>query len=121
MMRRRRSSALFTYVYRPVCVMLIVAGLFGLVWLRSSFVSAAYELRTLEEKRTEALKEMKLLQAERSRLMALSNIDGGMRKNVEHASAGFVFPDRVRVIHVQKSGAPETHKASLKLSDGERR
>lgn len=121
MMRRRRDSALYSYVYKPACIMIIVAGLFGLVWLRSNFVSASYELRTLEEKRTEAIKDMKLLQAERSKLMALSNIDGGTKRNVSHAAGGFVFPDRVRVIHVQKNSGTDTHKASLKSPEGERR
>ncbi len=105
---------------RPLAVLLLLLGLFGLVWLRSSVTSVAYGIRDLEEKRTAELKESKALLAERSRLMALSNIDYSGRRQAERklVSGTFVFPDRINVVHVTRSKGPEAYKASY--SAGER-
>lgn len=116
-MRRTRKNSIFSLVSKPVCVALLLVSLFGLVWLRSSVTSAAYTIRELEDKRTTELKEMKTLLAERSRLMALQNIEvpgqpyaGGGKKLV---SGGYVFPDRVKVIHVQRAKGTDVYRASF--------
>jgi len=97
-------------------MVLLLFSLFSMVWLRSSVTSAAFTVRELEDKRTAEIKEMKSLLAERSRLMALSNVEfprqgyeQGGRKLV---SGGYVFPDRVKVIHVQRTKGPEVYRAS---------
>jgi len=114
--RRSKKGSMFSWAYRPFCFAIVLFGLFGLVWLRSSVTSAAYSIRELEDRRTAALKEMKTLMAERSRLMAISSIDlpshgQGEKKLV---SGGYVFPDRVKVIHVTRTKDPEAYKASHK-------
>jgi len=120
-MRRMRKNSMFSLVYKPLCIALLLFSLFGIVWLRSSFTSAAYTIRELEDKRSVELKEMKSLLAERSKLMALSNIglpgqdySPGERKLV---SGGYVFPDRVKVIHVQRAKGPDVYKASYQLRE----
>ncbi len=115
-MRRTRKSSIVSLVVKPLCLVLILFSLFSMVWLRSSVTSAEYTVRELEDKRTAEMKEMKSLLAERSRLMALSNVEfprqgyvPGGRKLV---SGGYVFPDRVKVIHVQRTKGPEVYRTS---------
>lgn len=117
-MRRSKKGGMFSWAYKPLCAAVVLFCLFGLVWLRSSVTTAAYSIRELEDRRTTALKEMKTLMAERSKLMALSNIDlrnqGQTQGEKKLVSSGYVFPDRVKVIHVTRTKEPETYKASYK-------
>jgi len=118
-MRRRSQNDLLACIYKPVCIILVLFGLFSLVWLRSSVVSISYDLRTLEEKKTASLKEMKMLLADRAKVISLaslgSSFQGQGKKDYQHVSNGYVFPDRVKVIHVKKRTGPETYKASLEI------
>ena len=115
-MRRTKKNSLFSWIFRPACVALLLMGLFGLVWLRSSVTSAAYSIHDLEQKKSTALKEMKTLLAERSRLMALANIsipgETPSHPDKKLVSSGYVFPDRVKVVHVTRTKGPEAYKAS---------
>ncbi len=117
-MRRSKKSSMLSWTYKPLCVALVLFGLFGLVWLRSGVTTAAYSIRDLEDKRTAALKEMKTLMAERSRLMALANIElptqGQAQGDKKLVSSGYVFPDRVKVIQVTRTKGPEAYKASYR-------
>jgi hypothetical protein len=115
-MRRSEKSGMFSWAYKPLCFAVVLLGLFGLVWLRSSVTRAAYNIRDLEDRRTTALKEMTTLMAERSKLMALSNIDlpGQVQGEKKLVSGGYVFPDRMKVIHVTRTKGPEAYKASYK-------
>jgi hypothetical protein len=116
-MMRRANNDFWSFIYQPLCVVIMLCGLFGLVWLRSSVVSVAYDLRTLEEKKLESLKDMKMLLADRSKLISLANIGSSFEKkgDYKHVSGGFVFPDRVKVIHVTRHKGPEAYKASLEI------
>jgi hypothetical protein len=117
-MRRSKKGGMFSWAYKPLCVAVILFGLFGLVWLRSGVTTAAYSIRELEDKRITALKEMKTLMAERSKLMALSSIDlpgpGQSHDDKKLVSNGYVFPDRVKVIHVTRTKEADVYKASYK-------
>jgi hypothetical protein len=120
-MRRTRKNGIFSLVFKPLCFVLLLVGLFGMVWLRSSVTSAAYTIRELEDKRSAELKQMKTLFAERSRLMALSNIEipgqGYSRGERKLVSGTYVFPDRVKVIHVKKTKNPEVYKTSFRAGE----
>lgn len=117
-MRRSKKGGMFSWAYKPLCLVVVLCCLFGLVWLRSSVTTAAYSIRDLEDKRSVALKEMKTLMAERSKLMALSslNLQNHEQSQSEKklVSSGFVFPDRVKVIHVTRTKTTEAYKASYK-------
>jgi hypothetical protein len=105
--------------YKPLCVLLLLLSLFGLVWVRSSVVSVHYDIRTLEEKRMEAVKDTRLLLAERAKLMSITRVSSSLREQVrgnsEYAMADFVTPDRVKVVHIKKNRGPEPYKASLEI------
>ncbi len=110
---------MLSFFYKPLCMVLLLFGLFGLIWLRSNVVSLAYELRSLEEKKIAALKDMKSSLAERASLMSLEKIDASFKGSVQgetvYANSGYVFPDRVRVVHIKQNRRPESLKASLEL------
>ncbi|MBI5076170.1 MAG: hypothetical protein HZB62_13520 [Nitrospirae bacterium] len=113
-MRRSKKNSMFSWAYKPLCFVIVLFCLFGLVWLRSSVTSAAYSIRELEDRRTVAFKEMKMLMAERSKLMAISSIDLPSQGEKKLVSGGYVFPDRVKVIHVTRTKETEAYKASHK-------
>ena len=117
-MRRRSQNDLLACIYKPVCIILVLFGLFSLVWLRSSVVSISYDLRTLEEKKTASLKEMKMLLADRAKVISLASIGSSFRgqgnRDAKHVSSSYVFPDRVKVIHVTRTKGPDVYKASYK-------
>jgi hypothetical protein len=121
-MRRTRKSSVLSLVYRPLCIAFLLFSVFGLVWLRSSVTSAAYALRELEDKRTREIKEMKTLLAERAGLMALSTLEypeqAGSRTERKLVSGGFAFPDRLKVIHVQRSKGPDVRRAAYQPGEG---
>ena len=106
---------------KPLCVALLLIGLFGLIWLRSGVTTVAYDLRTLEDKKMDALKETKILLANRAKLMSLEKIDASFKTNTqgEATFAEYVFPDRTRVVHIARSRGPETYKASLDVGSGQ--
>ena len=118
-MMRRANNDFLSFIYKPLCIILLLFGPFGLVRLRSNVVSISYNLRTLEEKKTEALKDMKMLLADRAKYISLANIgssfQGQGKGDYKPVSSEYVFPDRVKVIHVKKHTGPETYRASLEI------
>jgi len=118
-MMRRANNDVWSFIYKPLCVIILLFGLFGLVWLRSSVVSISYDLHSLEEKKLAAIRDTKMLLADRARLISLANIDvtfqGKVKGDYKPVSGEYVFPDRVKVIHVKKHKGPETYKASLEI------
>ena len=118
-MMRRSDNDFLSLIYKPLCIIFLLFGLFGLVRLRSNVVSISYNLRTLEEKKTESMKEMKMLLADRAKFISLANIgpsfQGKGNGDYKPVNSEYVFPDRVKVIHVKRHTGPETYKASLEI------
>lgn len=124
MMRTRADGNIVSLFYKPLCVLLMLAGLFSLIWLRSSIVSMTYSLRDLEERTMEARKDMKILLAERSSLMSVSKVTASLNEPLHNTLTaagtldnGYVTPDRTRVVMVQKNRTAEAQKASLRMGD----
>jgi hypothetical protein len=115
-MIRKPDNDLLFFLVKPACIILLIFGLFGLVWLRSSVVTVSYDLRNLEEKKMESLKEMKMLLANRSNVISLAQI-GETSNGKQLVSSAYVFPDRVKVIHLKRRTGPEAYKASLEIKD----
>ena len=118
---RRTHNDFWSFIYKPVCIIILLLGLFGLVWLRSSVVSIAYDLRALEEKKMASQKETKMLLADRAKVISLASIgssfqgQGQGNGDYKLVSSGYVFPDRVKVVHIKKHTGPETYKASFDI------
>ncbi len=120
MMRTKMDCNMLSLLGKPLCVALLLIGLFGLIWLRSSVTTVAYDLRTLEDKKMDALKETKILLADRAKLMSIEKLDASFRANTQDNGkfADYVFPDRTKVVHIARSRGPETYRASLDVGRG---
>jgi hypothetical protein len=126
-MMRRAQNDFLSIIYKPVCIIILLFGLFSLVWLRSSVVSIAYDLRSLEEKKMASQKETKMLLADRSKVISLASIGSALQGrgqgqsqgegsgDYKHVSSSYVFPDRIKVIHVKRHTGPQTYKASFEI------
>jgi len=107
MMRRGRINIL-SFVIKPLLIALLIFGVFGLVYLRSSFVRLEYSVSDLEKKKTNCLRERKMLLAEKTSLLSFAKLE-----EAPGTSDGFVLPDRIKVIHVDKRNRSLPYKASL--------
>jgi hypothetical protein len=118
-MRTKTYSNMLSLLGKPLCVALLLIGLFGLIWLRSGVTTVAYDLRTLEDQKMGARKETKILLAERAKLMSLEKLDASFRTDTrgEKKFADYVFPDRARVVHIARSRGTETYRASLDVGN----
>jgi hypothetical protein len=117
MMHTKTNGNMLSLFHKPLCIACLLFGLFGLIWLRSSVVAVAYDLRNIEEKKMEVLKDRKALLADRARIMSLGKIDVSFRDaqgEGKYASA-YIFPDRVRVIHIKRNKGPEPYRASIEI------
>jgi hypothetical protein len=119
MMHAKTNSNMLLFFYKPLFAVLMLLGLFSLIWLRSHVVKTAYDLRNLEVKKMEALKDMKMLLAERARLMSLEKVNASFKGKIQagtvYASNNYIFPDRAKVVHIKRNGKTEALKASLEI------
>ncbi len=90
----------FSFIVIPLVVLLLLFGIFSIVWLRSSVRAMEYNIAQLEDQKMKVLKERKMLMAEKASLLSIQNV-----KNSEDGKLGLVFPDRVKVIYVKKGGS----------------
>lgn len=95
---------------KPVSVVLLLLSIFTIVWLRSSFVSLEYSISSLEKKRTELMRDRKLLAAERAGLLSVERFEKVANSTV---NGGFAFPDRVKVVYVKRAKDKEPYMASF--------
>ena len=95
-------------IIKPVLIVLLVFGVFSLVYLRSGFVKLEYSIGDLEKKKMEYLRERKILLAEKSSLLSFEKLEAAYNEN-----EGFILPDRVKVIHLSKEKRYLPYKTSL--------
>jgi len=108
MIRISRSGNIMSLMLKPLCIVLLLFALFGLVWLKANVVTLEYNISDLEKKKAECLKERKILFAEKAGLQSFESIESSLSGDY-----GFVFPDRVKVIHVKRQKGSLPYKASL--------
>jgi len=118
MIHTKTNGSMLSLLYKPLCVVLLLLGLFGLIRLRSNVVAVNYDIRNLEEKKTEAIRNMKLLLAERSKYSSLEKVAASFESDirggeVSNASGDNLFGNRVRVIHIMKNKGLQPYRASL--------
>jgi hypothetical protein len=97
-----------SFIFRPLCIALLLVGQFGLVWLKSHVLNVEYNIGILEKIKTDHIKERRLLLAEKAGLQSLERLEAAAMEN-----SSFIFPDRVKVIHVKKQRGSLPRKASL--------
>jgi hypothetical protein len=116
MIRPKANTNMLSLLYKPLLAACLLLGLFGLIWLRSSIVEVNYKIHDLEEKKMGALTDMKLLLANRAKLMSLERIDTSLQgKTVarRYADNEYVFPDRIKVVHIKRSKGPAPYNVSF--------
>ncbi len=92
-----RRKGFISYISGPLVAMLILCGLFGIVWLRSKVVTVEYAISELENNRTEKIREAKMLLAERASALSMQKVEKATIN-----SLGLRFPDRTRVLYVKE-------------------
>jgi hypothetical protein len=95
---RHRKGGMVLAGLKALIIVLIVGTVFTVVGLRSNVMSLEYSLSTLEKSRTEALRDQKVLAADKAALMSLKRVD-----RVDYAGSGFSFPERKKVVYVRDS------------------
>jgi len=107
-----RRTSMISYFLTPVSVILLLCGIFGIVWLRSNLISLEYSISELEQKRLETFRETKMLMAEKSAQLSLLKVE---KKTV--ANLGLVFPNRTKVLYVKERNSGP-YKASYEGQRG---
>jgi hypothetical protein len=102
------SRNMISFICNVLFIILLIFGVFGLVYLKSSVMKLEYCLGDLEKTKMNYLRERKMLLAEKTRFLSLAKFEASPGRTY-----GFVFPDRIRVIHVKKQKESLPYKASL--------
>lgn len=107
-----RKRNIFFFLIKPLCIVLLLFLNFGLIWLKSNVISLEYNISNLEKRKEECLRERKLLFAEKANLQSFETVNSSFSEDY-----GFVFPNRVRVIHVKRKSVPLPYSVSMKRND----
>jgi hypothetical protein len=99
---------MLSFIFKILFVALLILGVFSLVYLKSSVMKLEYSLGDLEKTKMNYLRDRKMLLAEKTGFLSLEKFEAS-----PGGTYGFVFPDRIRVIHVKKQKGPSPYKASL--------
>lgn len=108
MIHINRKRNIFVFLIKPLCIALLLLSNFGLIWLKSNVISLEYDISNLEKKKEECLKEKKVLFAEKANLQSFETINSSLSEDY-----GFVFPNRVKVIHVKRQNVPIPYSVSM--------
>lgn len=108
---RRVKKSFFSAIARPLLVFMVILSAFTIVWIRSTVVSLEYSINNLEKKKMQAMRESKLLAAEKANLLSIEKLE-------KVASNSFVIPDRVKVVQVKQAGIKEPQKVALSVEEG---
>jgi cell division protein FtsL len=97
MMYRRQESLVRFFVW-PLFMFVVAAGIFGVIWMRSSITSLQYRLGELKVREQKLITEKRNLLAKKENILSIGKIEQVAIKDM-----GFQFPDRSRVFFL-KSG-----------------
>ncbi|HMK55425.1 MAG TPA: hypothetical protein VK448_02175 [Dissulfurispiraceae bacterium] len=92
---------------QALSIILVIASIFCIVWLRGSVTTLEYKLSSLEHAKMEALRDQKSLVAQRAGLMTLARAE-----RTDLAGMGFSFPERKKVVYVKSGDFKGAYKAS---------
>jgi len=94
-MSYERQVNLVQFLLKPLSILIILGGIFCIVWLRSGIKSLEYKLGTLQMKEEQLTREYRNLLIQRDDVLSLKRVE-----YVAIERMGFVFPDRNRVFYV---------------------
>jgi hypothetical protein len=110
MIHTGKKRILFSGIVKMFIIALLLCGLFGIVYLRSSVMRLEYSIGALENTKMNQLRERKMLLAEKTSLLSFEKIEASLS-----GSQGFVMPDRIRVIHVKKHEEVSPYRTALEM------
>ena len=99
---------LFPGIVKAFIVVVLLCGLFGIVYLRSGVMQLEYTISSLEKTKMNKLRERKMLLAEKTSLLSFEKIEASL-----NGKQGFVLPDRIKVIHVKKHEEVSPYRTAL--------
>ena len=102
----KQKYRFLSWAFRSFLIVLLIVGVFGLVYLRSNYLKLEYCLGDLEKKKMHALREKKILLAEKTSLVTFAKLEAP-----QAGTDGFVLPDRIKVIHVDRQKKYMPYKA----------
>lgn len=108
-MMRKTRARLGTFLLRPLLIILLLVSVFGLVYLRSNFMTLEYSLGELEKRKTQSLRERKMLFAEKTSQLSFARLESSADDK-----DGFVIPDRLKVVHITKQSRSLPQQVMLK-------
>ncbi len=111
-MIKLRQKSMLSYFIQPFFTLFLLAGIFGIIWLRSGIISMEYAISELENKKLESLKDAKSLLAERASAVSMQRME-----KVAARDLGLVLADRTMVVYV-KAGVTGPSRASLEETRG---
>jgi len=97
---------------KPLALLLVLGGIFSLVWIRTKVMEVRYQIGSLEETRSQLLSEQKKLVAMKTEYSAPSRI--AMRAE----RLGLTLPDRSRVFLVRYEPAAIRVKKEIRGTGG---
>lgn len=107
-MRNYRESFISRLV-TPTLILMVCAGIFGMVWVSAEIISIEYSIGEMESEMDSALKERQQMEAELSSLMSI--------QQVSQRGLNLGFPDRQRVFYVFRQEEAELGQTAS-LTDG---
>ena len=103
----RSGPGVLSYLVKGFACLVVVIGVFGLIWLRSSIRSEEYAIGALEKEHWGVLRERKTLEAGRATLFSAGEIG-----SVTAEKLGMDFPDRTKVFYVTRDRGSVPYEAS---------
>ncbi len=102
--RRLHEGGRFVSVLTTfLLVLTLLAGVFAIVWTVSGITTLEYQIGELENRRAQALKERKILEAELFSLRSIQRVrDNGLALSM---------PDRERIVYVKRDHVSVRHAA----------
>ncbi len=104
-----RQNKMLKFLFKTLGVMIVIGGIFSIVWLRSSIKSLEYRLGNLQIKEQQLIKEQRNLLVKKEGMLSLKKIE-----HVAMNKMGFGFPDRTKVFTVKGRRVPKPFLASFK-------
>lgn len=95
-MIRLRQKSVLSNIIQPFFVVLLLCGIFGIIWLRSGIISLEYSISELENKKLDSLKEAKSLLADRASALSMQRVEKRAARQL-----GLILADRTRVVYVK--------------------
>lgn len=108
-MRAAIHESVLSYVAKVFACIVLLLGVFGLVWLRSSIRSVEYDIGNLEVQLKQVASRQKALSAKQASLFSVQGIGGPAFEKL-----GMVYPDRRKVFFVKRDKGDIPYDASYR-------